>query len=34
VVFGLPRAHMLGQPIEMLIPQRFRARHVAVAPVS
>jgi PAS domain S-box-containing protein len=28
-VFGLSRAHMLGQPIEMLIPERFRARHVA-----
>jgi PAS domain S-box-containing protein len=28
-VFGLSRADMLGQPIEMLIPERFRARHVA-----
>jgi PAS domain S-box-containing protein len=28
-LFGFPRERMLGQPIEMLIPQRFRDRHVA-----
>jgi PAS domain S-box-containing protein len=28
-VFGLSREHMLGQPIEMLIPERFRERHMA-----
>jgi PAS domain S-box-containing protein len=29
VLFGLPRERMLGQLIEMLLPERFRARHVA-----
>jgi PAS domain S-box-containing protein len=28
-LFGLPRERMLGQPIEMLVPERFRERHVA-----
>ena len=26
-LFGYPRAEMLGQPIEMLVPERFRAHH-------
>ena len=26
-VFGYPREEMVGQPIEMLVPQRFRDRH-------
>jgi PAS domain S-box-containing protein len=29
VLFELPRERMLGQSIEMLLPERFRARHVA-----
>ena len=28
-VFGYPRAELLGQPVEMLIPQRLHAAHVA-----
>jgi PAS domain S-box-containing protein len=28
-LFGLPRERMLGQSIEMLVPERFRDRHVA-----
>ncbi|HYP76774.1 MAG TPA: PAS domain S-box protein [Polyangiaceae bacterium] len=27
-LFGYPRAELLGQPIELLIPERFRAAHV------
>ena len=27
-IFGYPRAELLGQPLEMLIPERYRARHV------
>jgi protein-histidine pros-kinase len=26
-LFGYPRAEMLGQPVDMLVPQRFRDRH-------
>ena len=26
-VFGYPRDEMLGQPVEMLVPERFRSRH-------
>jgi PAS domain S-box-containing protein len=26
-LFGYPRAELLGKPIEMLVPERFRARH-------
>src|SRR6185503_5365233 len=26
-LFGYPRAELLGQPIEMLVPERFRAAH-------
>src|ERR1700723_1119899 len=26
-IFGYPRADMLGQPIEMLLPERYRANH-------
>src|SRR5947208_848239 len=29
-VFGYPRAEMLKQPIEMLVPERFRTNHPAV----
>lgn len=29
LLFGLSRDHMLGQPIEMLVPERLRARHLA-----
>jgi PAS domain S-box-containing protein len=28
-VFGYPRAELLGQPVELLIPQRFQGVHVA-----
>ena len=28
-MFGYPRAELLGRPLEMLLPERFRARHVA-----
>ena len=28
-LFGLPRERVLGQPIEMLVPERFRERHMA-----
>jgi PAS domain S-box-containing protein len=28
-LFGYPRAEMLGQPVELLIPQRFRGQHAA-----
>lgn len=27
-LFGYPRAELLGQPVEMLMPERFRGRHV------
>ncbi|HEY0464834.1 MAG TPA: PAS domain S-box protein, partial [Polyangiaceae bacterium] len=27
-IFGYPRAELVGQPIELLIPERFRAAHV------
>jgi PAS domain S-box-containing protein len=30
LLFGYPRAELLGQPIEVLIPQRFRTRHVGL----
>src|SRR5208282_2565243 len=26
-VFGYPRAELLGQPVEMLVPERFRGHH-------
>jgi PAS domain S-box-containing protein len=26
-LFGYPRVELLGQPVEMLVPQRFRSRH-------
>jgi len=26
-LFGYPRAELLGQPVEVLVPQRFRAKH-------
>jgi PAS domain S-box-containing protein len=29
-LFGYPRAELLGRPVEMLMPERFRARHVAL----
>lgn len=29
-MFGYPAAALLGQPVEMLIPERFRDRHVAL----
>lgn len=28
-VFGRPRAELIGQPVEMLLPQRFRSMHLA-----
>ncbi len=28
-LFGRPRDHLLGQPIEMLVPERLRERHLA-----
>jgi len=28
VLFGYPREELLGQPVEMLLPERFRERHV------
>src|ERR687885_429907 len=28
VVFGYPREELLGQPVEVLMPERFRARHL------
>jgi protein-histidine pros-kinase len=28
-LFGYPRAELLGQPMELLLPERFRARHPA-----
>lgn len=28
-VFGYPRSELLGQPVEMLLPERFRGPHVA-----
>jgi len=26
-VFGYPRAELVGQPVEMLVPERFRGHH-------
>jgi PAS domain S-box-containing protein len=28
-MFGYPRAELTGRPLEMLLPERFRARHIA-----
>jgi PAS domain S-box-containing protein len=28
ILFGFPRAELLGQPVEVLVPERFRERHV------
>jgi len=30
LVFGYPRAELLGQPVEMLVPERFRHHHPAL----
>ena len=30
IIFGYARSELLGQPIEMLVPERFRARHPAL----
>jgi len=27
IIFGYPRAQLLGQPLEILMPERFRERH-------
>jgi len=29
VLFGYPRAKLLGQPVEVLLPERFRGRHLS-----
>ena len=29
IAFGYPRAELLGQPVEMLIPERLHAAHLA-----
>ena len=28
-LFGLPRQHLIGKPVEVLIPERFRTNHPA-----
>ena len=29
LLFGYPRAELLGQPVEVLVPERFRGRHMS-----
>jgi len=33
-LFGFPRERMLGQSVEMLLPRRFRERHLAHVSVT